>query len=348
MILSFGRTGSLPLYSDSIVLHFPKESYDYYKSKYLIGGITIPNQKTVKTFNSTISFIINTLFFLPYYIAIHLPKIIKNYKKLYLPYFHLWNFPFILLFRILGRDVIMTVHDGILHKGENGCFIQWYSNLNIKFSTKIIYLTNYVKSNVENSLKIIKPSIVVPHGLIENKFIINSPFKVNRGKKILFLGRISPYKGVELLSEVIEEIAGSIDECIIAGKSIYDSKIKKSNKLKIQDKYLSDLEIGKLLNWADILVLPYLEATQSGVITLGINSELPMVCTNVGGFHEQLNDDECIWVEPNKESLKEGLSGLIHDQDKRNYLAKKMHKKKESLSWENISLQIFKFLNNNE
>ncbi|WP_303821221.1 glycosyltransferase family 4 protein [Apibacter mensalis] len=348
MILSLGRTGSLPLYSDNIVLHFPENSYDYYKSKYAIEGISIPNQKSLITYKSAFSFILNTLFILPFYSLVLLPKIVKNYRILYLPYFHLWNLPFILLFRLLGRDVILTVHDGILHKGENGFLLQQYSNLNIRLSSKLIFLTNYVKVNVEKTLKLIKTSIIVPHGLIETISLVDSPSKINRGKNILFIGRISPYKGVELLAEVIEDIRDKIDKCIIAGKSIYELKIKDTDKLKIQDKYLSDVEIGGLLNWADILVLPYLEATQSGVITLGISSELPMVCTNVGGFNEQLDQDECIWVEPNKDSLKKGLVHLIENQSQRDYLIKKMHKKKLSLKWDTISLQIFKFLNTNE
>lgn len=348
MILSLGRTGSLPLYSDNIVLHFPENSYDYYKSKYAIEGISIPNQKSLITYKSAFSFILNTLFILPFYSLVLLPKIVKNYRILYLPYFHLWNLPFILLFRLLGRDVILTVHDGILHKGENGFLLQQYSNLNIRLSSKLIFLTNYVKVNVEKTLKLIKTSIIVPHGLIETISLVDSPSKINRGKNILFIGRISPYKGVELLAEVIEDIRDKIDKCIIAGKSIYELKIKDTDKLKIQDKYLSDIEIGGLLNWADILVLPYLEATQSGVITLGISSELPMVCTNVGGFNEQLDQDECIWVEPNKDSLKKGLVHLIENQSQRDYLIKKMHKKKLSLKWDTISLQIFKFLNTNE
>lgn len=348
MILSLGRTGSLPLYSDNIVLHFPVNSYDYYKSKYAIEGISIPNQKSLITYKSAFSFILNTLFILPFYSLVLLPKIVKNYRILYLPYFHLWNLPFILLFRLLGRDVILTVHDGILHKGENGFLLQQYSNLNIRLSSKLIFLTNYVKVNVEKTLKLIKTSIIVPHGLIETISLVDSPSKINRGKNILFIGRISPYKGVELLAEVIEDIRDKIDKCIIAGKSIYELKIKDTDKLKIQDKYLSDVEIGGLLNWADILVLPYLEATQSGVITLGISSELPMVCTNVGGFNEQLDQDECIWVEPNKDSLKKGLVHLIENQSQRDYLIKKMHKKKLSLKWDTISLQIFKFLNTNE
>jgi glycosyltransferase involved in cell wall biosynthesis len=348
MILSLGRTGSLPLYSDNIVLHFPEKAYDCYKSKYAVESISIPNQKSLITYKSPLTFILNTLFILPFYIIVLLPKIVKNYNMLYLPYFHLWNLPFILLFRLLGRDVVLTVHDGILHKGENGFFIQQYSNLNIRLSTKLIYLTNYVKDNVENTLKIFKPGIIVPHGLIKNTSLIPSSYKMNRGKNILFIGRISPYKGVELLSEVIEDISDNIEKCIIAGKSNYELKIKDTEKLKIQDRYLSDVEVGELLNWADILVLPYLEATQSGVITLGINSELPMVCTNVGGFHEQLNEDECIWVEPNKKSLKNGLLYLIQNYSKRDFLIKQMQKKKSSLSWDTISLQIFKFLTNNE
>jgi glycosyltransferase involved in cell wall biosynthesis len=344
MILSLGRTGSLPLYADNIVMHFPKGTYDYYISKNAIRGTLVSNYKSVITYYSSLTFLFNTFFVLPIYLIRLLPKIIINYQVLYLPYFHLWNLPFILIFRLLGREVVLTVHDGILHKGENGYFIQKYSDLMLKASTKLIFLTKYVKINVETKFNIVKKSLIAPHGIIKNNYITHGLEK--RGKNILFIGRISSYKGVELLVDVIEEIENEIDKCIIAGKSNYDLNLKDTDKLQILDKYLSEEEVGELLGWADILVLPYLEATQSGVIALGINAELPMVCTLVGGLQEQLKEDECIWVSPTKDSLKKGILKLIYNAGSRDILIGKMKERKKSLKWEVISSNIYNFINN--
>jgi len=342
MILSLGRTGSMPSYADHIVCHFPKGSYDYFISKYAINPSSISEAQPLRTYRSGMSFLFNSLFILPFYVLYFLPKIIKNYQRLYLPYFHLWNFPFILIFRLLNREIIYTVHDGILHMGENSFFLQKYSDLNLKSASKLIYLTQYVKTRVENTLKINKPSLVAPHGLLENDYICMDIPK--NGKNLLLMGRISPYKGAELLAETVAEISDEIDQCIIAGKSNYKLQIKETPKLKILNQYLSEKKVGDLLNWADILVLPYLEASQSGVIALGIYAELPMVCTQVGGLKEQLGEDECVWVEPNRKSLKRGILELVQSREKREFLVRRMKEKKKLLQWENIAENIYNFI----
>ena len=58
--------------------------------------------------------------------------------------------------------------------------------------------------------------------------------------------------------------------------------------LSIIDKFLDEEEISYLLNTNDVLILPYIDATQSGIVTLGMASGLPIICTNVGGLKEQI------------------------------------------------------------
>lgn len=339
LILSLGRTGSLPIYAENIVKNFKILNHEFYASKFRVNkhkhNFSI---KETITYRGKLSFVINTIFVLPVLIIKLLPKIVRTYDVLYLPYKHFWDLPFIFLFKTFHKKVIFTAHDGILHKGERNWFTQLMNNYRLKHADEVIFLTNYARNNVVKELGINPAYEIIPHPIINNNYV---KIKGNsQTKNLLFLGRIDKYKGVELLLESVLEIEDDFEKLIIAGKSQYDIKYKEHKKIEVQDKYLSEKEIGELLTWADVLVIPYTEATQSGVISLGIYAELPMVCTKVGGLKEQLLEDECFWCEPNKESIAEAISKSLSDIDKRKNIAEKLKKKKSLLSWKIISLKL--------
>ncbi len=340
LILSFGRNNSMPIFSKSIVENFSDEiRYDIMVSKYSEIFYS-KNEIRIPTYTSQLSFLLNTIIVLPIYLLKVLFKI-KQYKTLYLPYHHFWDIPFIMLFKLCNKRIVFTVHDGILHQGEDGFFIKMMHKIRLKFSTDFIFLTEFVEKSVSEKYRKGKNSVVIPHGLITNAYW--KP-KVKSNKNLLFLGRISKYKGVELLIETIADVEGDYNKLIIAGKSNYKLSYSNHPKIEVQDKYLTEEEIGNLLTWADILILPYTEATQSGVISLGITAEIPMICTNVGGFREQLLEDECVWVAPNKKSLKSGIEQLINDVELSHKYQAKMKIKKQNLSWREISFNTQQFL----
>ncbi|XCF06520.1 glycosyltransferase family 4 protein [Tamlana crocina] len=339
LVLSLGRTNSLPLYAENIVSNFESLDFDILVSKNRSLKKPVVKSKEIITYSNKLSFFFNTLIYLPILILCLLPKIRKDYKALYLPYKHFWDLPFIFLFKFFNKEVIFTAHDGVLHKGERNWLTQSMNNCRLKMAKKVVYLTDYTRRHVERELGIVVNYEIVPHPIIENKFVeFNS--KKDRTNNLLFLGRIDKYKGVELLMESAIILGNSFDKLIIAGKSLYDVNYSKHDKIEVLDKYLSEEEIGKLLSWADVLILPYTEATQSGVISLGIYAELPMVCTNVGGFSEQLAMDECFWCEPNSKSLVNAIIDSLDNQEKRNNIKKALIKKKSRLTWKNAAAQI--------
>ncbi|RZL46558.1 MAG: glycosyltransferase [Pedobacter sp.] len=251
---------------------------------------------------------------------------------------HFWDLPFVLFFKMLNRKIILTVHDGELHMGENGLLLRILNRLEIMLADELIFLTPHVRMLVANKYKLGKPTYVIPHGLLGESNIKMKENRKNSGN-LLFLGRISRYKGVELLTNAVAQVQ-NFDRLIIAGKSIYKVDRVMNKKIEIRDKYLSEKEITALLEWADVLVLPYLEASQSGVIPLGINAAIPMVCTNVGGLRDQLENDEAVFVDPNEQALKIGIETLLNDADLYNEIVTKLKHKKESLSWGTISEKV--------
>lgn len=343
LILSLGRTGSLPVYAERICKEFSELDYLLVVSKNRFDK-TVENSNIfeIKTYTDKVSFLLNTIFLYPIYFF----KIFRKIKKLkintlYLPYKHLWDLPIIFLFKLLNKRVIFTVHDGILHTGERNVFTQFQNKLRIRFATEYIFLTNYVKEKVYKEYQLHNPFYIVPHPIIENNFI--DLIRKKETKNLLFLGRIDKYKGIELLINTIRNNNIVFDKLIIAGKSQYKLDFPElDDRIEIIDRYLSEQEMGAYLSWANLLVLPYTEATQSGVITLGIYAELPMVCTDVGGLSEQLTPDECFWCQPNENSLFKAVSEALSYSTKYDSIELKMKKKKEHLSWQNISAMIEK------
>jgi D-inositol-3-phosphate glycosyltransferase len=121
-------------------------------------------------------------------------------------------------------------------------------------------------------------------------------------KAVLFFGRIRPYKGIEHLLAAFHFLAANQSDyrLIIAGEpkkgsEEYRHQIEQTVKteftpgqiiMKIQ--FIPDEEMEVFLKASDVLVLPYKEIFQSGVLFLAYSFGLPVVATDVGSFREEI------------------------------------------------------------
>ncbi|MDQ1264902.1 MAG: hypothetical protein QG635_51 [Bacteroidota bacterium] len=114
------------------------------------------------------------------------------------------------------------------------------------------------------------------------------------GKKtLLFFGLIRHYKGLDILLQSMKELDDSY-YLIIAGEvygndKLYSEIIKENNlesRILFVNKYLADSELSPYFSAADACVLPYRTATQSGIVGVSYNFELPVITTDVGGLKE--------------------------------------------------------------
>jgi glycosyltransferase involved in cell wall biosynthesis len=110
-----------------------------------------------------------------------------------------------------------------------------------------------------------------------------------RPGSILFVGRIRKYKGLKLLNAAWPLISHPQKSLTIAGKGRGIS-FYQSDRIKIHNKWLTDREIEDLIDAHAVVVLPYLEASQSGVIPIATSRGVPVVVTPVGGLPSQIHD----------------------------------------------------------
>src|SRR5262249_15405108 len=123
-----------------------------------------------------------------------------------------------------------------------------------------------------------------------------------REKAMLFFGRLRPYKGLEYLLSAFELLSAtdSSYRLIITGESkkgseaYYESIQERIMSHPNRDRIISRIEFVPdqdaeiYLKAADVMVLPYKDIFQSGVLFLGYSFGLPVVAADVGAFREEI------------------------------------------------------------
>jgi glycosyltransferase involved in cell wall biosynthesis len=118
---------------------------------------------------------------------------------------------------------------------------------------------------------------------------------------LLFFGLIRPYKGLGHLIEAMPRVLRQLDCGLLVAGEFYDDKSKYTRLIdarglnahvRLEDKYISNEEVGVYFASADVVVLPYLEASQSGIVPIAYSFNTPVISTRVGGLPEAVIDGE--------------------------------------------------------
>lgn len=177
-----------------------------------------------------------------------------------------------------NMEIWRGIHDIKNHPGEFWPRPHTIKKL-IKYSTTIVVYSEFVKESL----------------LAYGKPIINSAiYEVHHSSKsvytpgsVLFVGRIKKYKGIKLLLNSWPKVTTQGKSLTIAGFGRLPSVVR-ATPCTVYNRWLSDLEIELLIQNAHVVVLPYIEASQSGVISIAHSMCTPVVVTPVGGLTNQI------------------------------------------------------------
>jgi glycosyltransferase involved in cell wall biosynthesis len=120
-----------------------------------------------------------------------------------------------------------------------------------------------------------------------------------RQEVLLFFGFVREYKGLRYLLEAMPQILDSQDAHLLVVGEFWDDPEPYRRQVKalglggrvtIVDRYVPDGELGTYFAAADLVVLPYVDATQSAVVQLAFGFGVPVVTTEVGGLAEVVED----------------------------------------------------------
>lgn len=236
--------------------------------------------------------------------------------------------------------IITTIHDVNPHTGSRQ-FDQVIARRQFfRYSDALIVHGEWAKKQL--SLPI--PIFVIPHGDY-SFFTAQGPEGVlEEDGTILFFGRIEDYKGLQYLlmamPDVIDGYPGA--RLVIAGNGDmgrYMLLLPDEAHCTLINRFIEDGEIPTLFMKASVVVLPYIEGTQTGVVPIAYAFHRPVIVTDVGCIPEVVEQGKTGLIVPPHDSaaLAEGILMLLRNEPMRREMGEAAYRKmKRDLSWESV------------
>ena len=186
---------------------------------------------------------------------------------------------------------------------------------------------------------------IIPHAIFSfYERFATALHRSDTARTILFFGRITRYKGLELLIHAfrISQSRWPDLRLQIVGEGDlrpYARLIAETKNVSVVNRWVEDAEVPSIFQAADIVTIPYLSASQSGVIALAATFGCSVIATRVGGLPGQIRDGETgILVEPSPESLAYAIDRLITDGQFREEIARNLALEiRSKFDWTNTS-----------
>lgn len=246
--------------------------------------------------------------------------------------------------------LVTTIHDVFRHPGDKGAVLgsEYTRRLAFYKSQQLIVHAELLKDALVQQFHVPQPQVsVLPHGelgsmykeLATDKSVVREPYT------LLFYGRIWPYKGLKYLLEAMPLIAEGIPEVklIIAGRgeNIEEYFLNDCDgRYEILNHFIPEEEVAALFQRSTAVILPYIEASQSGVAAVAFAMGTPVVASNVGGLAEMIrHEKDGLLVPPsNASALADAIIRLLSNQQlQRQLQVAGLQRCQEDLNWLNIA-----------
>lgn len=229
----------------------------------------------------------------------------------------------ILLYIPFLKKKVMTVHDPIQHSNIVKREINEKRRLRcFKWADKFVLLNNIQLKEFSKTYNIDEDRIIISKlgvydSISQMTLPSNNQFESYK-PYILFFGSITPHKGVDFLLKAMVKLHSSIPNInlVIAGNGKFDFDIKPYKELDyigIENRYMGIKELVSLIKNSLIVVCPYKDATQSGVVQTAFALNVPVIATNVGALPEMVVDNKYGKIVPpcNDDALYKAMEYLI-------------------------------------
>lgn len=277
------------------------------------------------------------------------------------PMFHPWADLVCSLFR--NAKIITYCHDPVMHSGVGKLNRVLYKK-QIQHSDDVVVLTRSFIPIVVENYGINKKNVhFSPHGKLgtyrEKQTVVCSDkaFQYDTLKmNFMFFGRIQEYKGLHVLAkayEIVKKQYNNVTLTVIGSGdfSEYAEEYAALKDVTVVNRYIGDEEVGWCFIGKNLVtILPYTDATQSGVVPIAMEYGIPIIASNTGGLMEQLYDGEIgIFCPPsNAQALADQMIRFIVEPRIYTQQQKLMQTKMKELEWDVILANLMAELEENE
>ncbi len=216
----------------------------------------------------------------------------------------------------LSLRVVLMLHDPERHSGTRWLSVraQAPSRAAELMSACLIVHSDRLLEQVRPLLRRV-PTGVVAHGAA----MASAPAPIPRERRLLVFGRMVSYKGVDTALEAFGRLPAELSdvELIVAGRGPLARLGVGQRNVEVRDEYVPDSELDALLRDSRLVLLPYRDATQSGVGLHAVECGVPCVVSAVGGLPELVEDvrPSLVVAPEDPQGLAESIAANIdHDE----------------------------------
>jgi glycosyltransferase involved in cell wall biosynthesis len=181
------------------------------------------------------------------------------------------------------RPLVMTIHDPSPHPGQprHGIARRAVGNLwQRRAAGFILHGAELRRAFLDQAHG--RAVTVIPHGVKPAA----APYPIPAGPTILFFGRLEPYKGLGVLMRAMNAVwvRRPDVELIVAGTGPSETDITDDPRIRKLTGYVPEAALDGLFSEARLLVAPYTEGSQSGVVSLACARGVPSIVSAVGAL----------------------------------------------------------------
>jgi glycosyltransferase involved in cell wall biosynthesis len=207
---------------------------------------------------------------------------------------HVWS-PFLMPYLRNGdTSYVAVVHDAVRHPGDHTGWIGSLAKQTLRRADAVVTLSSAVTEQIVEERLASRERVrqtFLPDLDIGARRAIVPPRKPFR---LLFLGRIKPYKGLPLFLDAVEALrAGGIPVDVgVYGMGALGASAERLKRMQAEvvNRWLTIPEIAEILPRFDAVVLSHIEASQSGIVSIAFAAGVPVIATPVGALPEQVRD----------------------------------------------------------
>lgn len=232
--------------------------------------------------------------------------------------------------------LVFTIHDPRCHDGDRGSkkTPQRVMDFGYRRADQIIVHGSQLRQSVVNEVGISPERVhVVPHIAIGGGE--STEAHKPEPNRILFFGRIWKYKGLEYLIRSQPHVNRIFPDAkfVICGRGedfdSYRKMMHDPDRFEIHNRWITDDQRIEQFQRASMVVLPYTEATQSGVVPVAYAHSKPVIATRTGGLPEIVDHDRSGLLVPPRDAvaLADAITQLLRDPNKANAMGNAGRKK---------------------
>jgi glycosyltransferase involved in cell wall biosynthesis len=234
------------------------------------------------------------------------------------------------LIRRKYKNKILFITENVVSHEANA-IDKFLTRIGLKFASKFLTLSGIVEKEVQQyskGKKVYRSELPVYDCYKQSEEVNIKKLKKDLdfdedSLVLLFFGYVRKYKGLDILIEAFPKILSSNQKArlLVVGE-FYDNPqdyfdlVKKLNiedKVKVINQFVPNEDVAKYYQAADLVILPYRSATQSGILNVAYGFNKPVIVTDVGGLAEFVEEGKTGFVvHPNSpEAIANGVEKFL-------------------------------------